>query len=191
MGWVFDWIETMWKNNVIGSVIMPLIAVLIGWWLANMRADKKEKKDEQNQRIKLLHMLSHELETVIRHYNEKKKYYTKESLTGKLIVNSPLFNVDNHKDMLSGLWEYLRGYESLNTAIDTIPMQFAPKQLALLDESRYASNNYNLEKYKELSDEFVNKEIASIIDESVQYIITAARPLLEEVEKQIKIMESK
>ncbi|WP_145409260.1 hypothetical protein [Paenibacillus xylanexedens] len=190
-----EWIKSVWDSGVpmtlFTGVVVPIGAVLFSVKVTMEKAKEKELEEEQNQRIKLLHMLRHELKTVITHYNAKKKYYTKESLTGKLITNSSLFNVKEHRTMLNGLWEYLRGYESLNTAIDTIPMQFAPIQTALLDESRYASNNYNLEKYKELSDEFVNKEIASIIDESVQYIITAARPLLEEVEKQIKIMESK
>lgn len=182
---------SVWKSGVIGSVAMPLIAVFIGWFLANWRADRKELKDEKNQRIKLLHMLKHELKTVITHYNARNKYYTKESLTGKLIVNNPLFNVKEHKAMLSGLWEYLRGYESLNTAIDTIPMQFAPIQTALLKMSPEPSGSYDWTKYKVLSDKFVDEEIVPIIDESVQYIITAAKPLLEEVEKQIRLIESK
>ena len=53
------------------------------------------------------------------------------------------------------------------------------------------SGSYDWTKYKVLSDKFVDEEIVPIIDESVQYIITAAKPLLEEVEKQIRLIESK
>ncbi|MEI2281253.1 hypothetical protein [Paenibacillus polysaccharolyticus] len=186
-----EWINSVWDSGVpmtlFTGVAVPIFAVLLSVRVTLKKAKEKELEDERNQRIKLLHMLRHELKTVITHYNAKNKYYTKESLTGKLIVNSPLFNVKEHKAMLNGLWEYLRGYESLNTAIDSIPMQFAPIQTAILDSSTEPSGLHDFKKFKELSDEFVNKEIVSIIDESVQYIITAAKPLLEEVEKQIRL----
>ncbi|MGN7354428.1 hypothetical protein ACTHPJ_24095 [Paenibacillus amylolyticus] len=190
-----EWIQSVWDSGVpmtlFTGVVVPVGAVLFSVKVTMEKAKEKELEEEQNQRIKLLHMLRHELKTVITHYNSENKYYTKESLTGKLIVASPLFNVKEHKVMLNGLWEYLRGYESLNTAIDTIPMQFAPIQTVLLDLSKNSVGLHSISTYKELSDKFVNDEIVPIIDESVQYIITAAKPLSEEVEKQIKIMESK
>ncbi|GGH46447.1 hypothetical protein GCM10008014_09120 [Paenibacillus silvae] len=190
-----EWIKSVWDSGVpmtlFTGVAVPIFAVLLSVRVTMKKAKEKELEDERNQRIKLLHMLRHELKTVITHYNAKNKYYTKESLTGKLIVNSPLFNVNEHKAMLNGLWEYLRGYESLNTAIDTIPMQFAPIQTAILDLSKNMIGLHNMAKYKKLSDEFVNEEIEPIIDESVQYIIAAAKPLLEEVEKEIRLIESR
>ncbi|MDT0124192.1 hypothetical protein Q9R46_16150 [Paenibacillus sp. RRE4] len=190
-----EWIQSVWDCGVpmtlFTGVVVPVGAVLFSVKVTMKKAKEKELEEEQNQRIKLLHMLRHELKTVTTHYNSENKYYTKESFTGKLIVASPLFNVKEHKVMLNGLWEYLRGYESLNTAIDAIPMQFAPIQTALLDLSKNSVGLHSISTYKKLSDKFVNDEIVPIIDESVQYIITAAKPLLEEVEKQIEIMESK
>ncbi|PZT54344.1 hypothetical protein [Paenibacillus silvae] len=189
MVWTIDWIKAMWKSGVIGSVIMPLIAVLIGWWLANWRADRKEKRAEQNQRLKLLHMLRHELNTVLKHYDAKGKYYLRNPLTGQIVNNSSLLNVEDHKELLERLWEYMRGYESLNTAIESIPAMTTPKRKVIFDMSKRWWGDYDLVKYNKLS-KHVDDEIEITINGSVKYIIDAAKPLLEEVEKQIRLIEN-
>lgn len=185
-----NWIKSVWESGVIGSIIMPLIAVIIGWWLANWRADRKEKRNEQNQRIKLLHMLKNELNTVLKHYDNKGKYYFRNTLTAQLVNTSSLFTTEDHNELLNSLWEYIRGYESLNTAIDSIPAMTTPKRKAIFDMSKRWWGNYDLIKYNKLS-KLIDDEIELIISESVHYIIDAAKPLLKEVERQIKLIEKK
>ncbi|MDR6725029.1 hypothetical protein J2W91_003515 [Paenibacillus amylolyticus] len=160
--------------TVFTGVVVPIGSVFIGWSLANWRADRKECKDELIQRIKLLYMLRHELETVIAYYDEHKKYYSRETMTGKLLINSALFNVDDHRELLSKLWNYLRVYQPLNEALDSFPTMFAPTQAKLLNKT--GSEVVELKN--------------SITDHKTMDIYEAAQSLFEEVLNQIRLIEN-
>lgn len=183
------WLQATWNSGLpmtlFTSVVVPVGAVFLSVYVTNKIAKQKALQDEKNQRIKLLNMLENELETVIRHYNETGKYYLRETITGHLIVNSPCFNLSDHQALLNKLWEYMRGYQSLNTAINSIPIQTSQIQTAILTASKVPVpflNLFNIEKHKVLTEELDN-HINDIIDRSTGYIIEAAIPLLGEVER--------
>ncbi|QZN75508.1 hypothetical protein [Paenibacillus sp. DR312] len=160
------------------GVVVPIGAVFIGWYFANSKAEEKHQKDEQIQRLKLLRMLQQELESVLDHYETEGKYLLRNSIKGQAINNSPVFNADDHKEFFNLLWKYMRGYESLNTAIEAIPTIF-PKQDEILKLSK-TFFIHDSRKYDKLYNE-MNKHIDEILKLSVQQIMDAAKPLLVEV----------
>lgn len=164
------------------GVVVPIGAVFIGWYFANLKAEEKQQKDEQIQRIKLLRMLQQELNTVIDHYETEGKYLLRNSIKGQAINNNPVFNADDHEAFFNLLWKYMRGYESLNTAIEAIPTIF-PKQEEILKLSK-TFFRHDSRKYDMLNTE-MNKHIDEILKLSVEQIIDAAKPLLVEVNNQI------
>ncbi|PQP82811.1 hypothetical protein [Paenibacillus sp. PCH8] len=179
-----DWIKSVITSVIFTGIVVPIGSVFIGWSLANWRADRKEKKDEQIQRLKLLKMLQYELVTTLAYYSENKKYYSKETMTGNLIIDSPLFNVDDHELFMKGVWELLRAYQDLNTAIDSVPNMFSSVQ------GLHIHNEMNPSAFKPEGAESkflnqTNQYIDKIMDESTMYIIDAAKPLLEEVNRLI------
>lgn len=191
---MFEYLKEMWDSGLIMTlftgVVVPVGAVYLSVKVTNNWAKKKQLKDEFIQREKLLKMLKHELQTVLEHYEQENKYYSRETLTGKLIIESPCFNTSDHQELLNKLWEYMRGYQSLNTAIESIPMINSPIQTVILDSSRDKTGTIDVEKYNEYLTR-MNNQLDRFFDETVQYIIIAAKPLLKEVEKQIKFCERK
>lgn len=155
---------------------MPIGAVFIGWFLANWRADRKERKDEKNQRIKLLHMLRHELQQVTKFYEEHNDYYSRSSITGHQVIESNVFNTLDHEELMHKLMDYLRKYHTFTETLDSFPVMFAPVQARVL---RLSTNEMMRERDK-------------VKLKMLEPVFTAAKPLVKEVEKQIqRINESK
>lgn len=118
---------------LITGVVVPVAAVKYSVSVTMKKAKEKELEDERNQRIKLLHNFMRELELTMDHYEKKKRYYSKEPLAAHLIVNSPLFNAVDHPNLIAGVWDLLRAYQALNTAIDSLPTLIAPIHQSAID----------------------------------------------------------
>jgi hypothetical protein len=118
---------------LITGVVVPVAAVKYSVIVTMKRAKEKELEDERNQRIKLLHNFMRELELTMDHYEKKKRYYSKEPLAAHLIVNSPLFNAVDHPNLIAGVWDLLRAYQALDTAIDSLPTLIAPIHQSAID----------------------------------------------------------
>lgn len=170
-----------------GSI--SVVCVVFGAILSTIILVLREKKNSRNQRIKLLLMLKAELKITLEYYENKKKYYTRNSFTCSEIVNNPIFNMDQHSELLTKVWELLRSYDALNTAIDSIPSMFNPLQIKIINKNTNLIGsinnliNNNIPFNRDL--DAMQQKIEQVVEESTILVYDSSKLLNSEVEKQL------
>lgn len=177
------------------SGLISASCVVFGAMLSTVILVVREKKNSKIQRIKLLNILSEELKIAIQYYEIKKTYYTRNSFMCNEIINNPIFNMNQHSELLTKVWELLRSYEALNTAIDSVPSMFNPLHIKIINKNTNligSINNLihnNIPFNRDL--DAMNAKIKEVIEDSTILVYDSAKLLNSEVEKQLSRIKYK
>ncbi|MGD6873743.1 hypothetical protein ACQCU1_16320 [Sutcliffiella horikoshii] len=107
--------------NIIKEWVLPIFIAFFSVWLGayvtRKHAEKLAIKNEHIQREKLLKLLKKETEIFLHYQNENQTFRSRKYLSLNLVIENPLFNVNEHEKLIELVLELARIQDNIETSV--------------------------------------------------------------------------
>ncbi|MBT2639849.1 hypothetical protein [Bacillus sp. ISL-39] len=100
-------------------IFIPFISIYVASIITKKQNEKEMVKSQQTQRIKLLTLLKKEAEMYKDYRLTNNMHRSKEFLSTNLIISSPVFNVEEHAELIELALEMERINQNLDIVLNT------------------------------------------------------------------------
>jgi hypothetical protein len=190
--------------------LVPFISVYVGFVITKKHNDKAISNNQRVQRIKLLTLLKKEAEMYKSYRLQNNGHRSKEFISTNLVINSPVFNVEEHSSLIELALEMERLNQNIEIALNSstglqstimggyLSNLSTGNPLMALSNSRlfkFMSGKTHAEKVAEGLQKMVNKTIEEATKQSLplieDIILETDRLLIIEKEKPKKWFNKK
>ncbi|WP_226682869.1 hypothetical protein [Sutcliffiella horikoshii] len=98
-------------------ISIPLFSVWLGAYITMRQAEKLAIKNDHIQREKLLKLLRKETEIFLKYQNENQSFRSRKYLSLNLVIENPLFNVNDHEKLIELVLELARIQDNIETSV--------------------------------------------------------------------------
>ncbi len=110
-------IAVLVKEWVLPNLI-PIFAVFLGFRIIyNKKTNRETRNNEKIQRKKILMLLKKETEIFLQYQNEMDIFRSRKYMTLNLVVNNPIFNMEEHERLIELVFEIARIQDNIETSV--------------------------------------------------------------------------
>ncbi|MBU7320549.1 hypothetical protein [Paenibacillus oleatilyticus] len=176
-------------KDIFTGALIPIAAVYLGAKVTRNIAEEAQKRNETIQKQKILSLMRHEISSFLKHYEEKQTYRSRVFVSGDLLINSTLFTIQDHEDLIQGTLDAIREFEALKIAIESLPAMVNPLISAMIDQQYTESGIFSTFK-KLLSPNIPQSESMTLIDKfSEEVIRQSSEKIYNELKKLLEVVD--
>ena len=168
--------------------LVPFISVYVGFFITKKHNDRELSNNQRVQRIKLLTLLKKEAEMYKSYRLQNNVHRSKEFISTNLVINSPLFNVEEHPRLIELALEMERLNQNIDIALNSstgLQTTIMGGYLSNLSTGNplMALSNSRIYKFNsgKTHAEKVAEGLQKMIEKTIQEATNHSLPLIEEI----------
>ncbi|QGQ97922.1 hypothetical protein EHS13_25050 [Paenibacillus psychroresistens] len=177
-------------KDIVTGVVVPIVAIIIGAWVTRKVSRDESARNDVLQRIKILHLAKQELELNLEYIGKDGVYRSRKLAVGDLLINSHVFTVSKHKNLLEYTLEVIRQHEMLEISLQTHLQMYSNLAAEQFNPTFLKTLGYGLEKMLKL--EPTLERNTKIINESMQKTLRESsiglKPAYEQMLQEVNIL---